>query len=89
MSTLDNRLRVAVCVGVAVLTFAAGAESASANGWSYCKHRYGPSLVTITRDINGTPCGVNCTAQRNARWMKERRCDCSRSITGNLTSMIV
>jgi hypothetical protein len=66
--------RAAVCAGVAVFIFIAGAASASASDWSYCQHRYGPSLVTITRDINGTPCGINCTARANARWAKERRC---------------
>jgi hypothetical protein len=75
MSILNRYLlpRVVLCTGMA-LAAVAGAESAYANDWSYCRHRYGPSLATITRDINGTPCGVNCTAQRNARWMKERRC---------------
>jgi hypothetical protein len=75
MSTLNRYLlrRVVLCTGMA-LAVVAGSEIASASDLSYCKHRYGPSLADTVRGVNGTPCGVECTARHDARWAKIRHC---------------
>jgi hypothetical protein len=67
-------IRIVIAAGVGVFALVSGSESSSASDWSYCKRRYGPSLATIDRSINGTPCGVECTASRNARFAKIYRC---------------
>jgi hypothetical protein len=66
--------RIAICAGVVTLSFVAGAQSASADAWSYCRHRYGPSLTSTVRGINGTPCGIECTAREQARRAKIHHC---------------
>jgi hypothetical protein len=75
MSVLNRYLlpRVVLCTATA-LALVAGAEVVSASDLSYCKHRYGPSLADTVRGIDGTPCGVECTARRDARWAKIRHC---------------
>jgi hypothetical protein len=75
MSTLNRCLlpRVVLCTEM-VLALVVGSENASASNLSYCKHRYGPSLADTVRGVNGTPCGVECTASHDARWVKIRHC---------------
>jgi hypothetical protein len=75
MSKLNRYLlpRVVLCTGMA-LAVVAGSEIASANDLSYCRHRYGPSLADTVRGVNGTPCGIECTARHDARWAKIRHC---------------
>jgi hypothetical protein len=67
----------AVKTGVVALALVISVQSVSAS--DYCRMRYGPSPTTIVRGVNGTPCGINCTASRNARWAKIRRCEAMRA----------
>jgi hypothetical protein len=69
----------AVKIGVVALALVIGEQSVSASHYSYCRMRYGPSLATIVRGVHGTPCGIECTASRNARWAKIRRCEAMRA----------
>jgi hypothetical protein len=76
MSVVNKCLQLASIALCAGMTFAvlAGAENASASDLSYCRHRYGPSLADIVRGVEGTPCGIECTASHNARWAMVGRC---------------
>ena len=76
MSMPNSSLRfahVAVCAGISVLTLL-GVGNASASDLSYCRRLYGPSLATIVRGVEGEPCGIQCTADNDARWAKIGRC---------------
>jgi hypothetical protein len=76
MSVLNSCLRLAgVTVGTGMVVLALlGAENASASDLSYCRRLYGPSLATIVRGVEGEPCGIQCTADNDARWAKIGRC---------------
>lgn len=75
MSMLNRYLllRIVLYTGM-VLAIVVGAENASASDLSYCRHRYGPSLADTVRGVNGTPCGIECTARHDARLAKIHRC---------------
>jgi hypothetical protein len=53
-----------------ILMFALAGAASSAEALDLYQNPDGtyPSLAEETRDINGTPCGIECTAEAYHRW---------------------
>jgi hypothetical protein len=81
MSNLVKNLRdarVALC-GAGALFLVAGSAVSPAHAVSVYQNLNGtyPSLSDFVRDLNGTPCGIECTAHAERRWARESRTETS------------
>jgi hypothetical protein len=66
--------RIAFCgralAAAGILMFALASTASSAQALDLYQNPDGtyPSLANMTRDIDGTPCGIECTAEGYHRW---------------------
>jgi hypothetical protein len=68
MSRIAFRGRALAAAGVLSLALAVAGSSAQALDLYQNPDGTYPSLANEVRDINGTPCGIECTAEGYHRW---------------------
>jgi hypothetical protein len=68
MSRIAFRSRALAAAGIIMFAFAGITSSARALDLYQNPDGTYPSLSNFTRDIEGTPCGIECTAEAHHRW---------------------